>query len=159
MFLPFWWAMSDPYGRHVSLIASCIGAIMIKLVYTSILLAPNLPLWILIIGDSIHGVFAKSINGIILVASSTISDIMQHGNRTFLMIIMDLILTLAITTSQIVGGYWIKSSGFIPILVTSISLAFLLLLYSIIIMPRILSPPPGIINPDIPFVKQIINPF
>lgn len=157
-FIPFWGSVSDKYGRHVPFMASFTGAICIHLSYLSVS-ALNMPLWVLIVGDFLHGVFGKSGSVLIMAASSFISDFMPLGNRTFIMITMDLILLAAKTAGHIGGGYWIRSSGFNPLLLASLSLQLGLIFYSVIVITRVSKTPALQRNISTPMYKSILGYF
>ena len=157
-FIPFWGAVSDKYGRHVSFMAAFTGAFCVHLSYLSVSVL-DMPVWVLIVGDSLHGVFGKSLTALIMSAASFISDFMPHGNRTFVMITMDLILLVAATCGNIGGGYWIRSSGFNPLLITSLSLQLVMIFYSAIVLSRVSKTPTLQRNIFTPIYKSILGYF
>ena len=137
IFLPFWGAQTDKYGRHTAVIAGSVSALMYTVPLLLVVLSDAVPLWILLIGDTLHGIFGCSSHLWIIACASFTADVFHQGNRILMMICIDTVFLVAYTIGQIGGGYWIQASGFIPVVITMVGLQLLVLFYGIVFFQKL----------------------
>ena len=155
IFVPVWGALSDNLGRHVIVFGSAVGSIIRVTSMLILSVKSSAPKWILILGDTLHSCFGKSSSGLIMACAAIVADELPQGKRTFMMIFVDFLLMVSETAGQLGTGYWIKKSGFTPILIACLAGQFLMLLYSVIIMPRISKRSSNEAYKDVPFCSKI----
>ena len=137
IFLPFWGAHTDKYGRHTAVIAGSVSALMYTVPLLLVVLSDAVPLWILLIGDTLHGIFGCSSHLWIIACASFTADVFHQGNRILMMICIDTVFLAAYTIGQIGGGYWIQASGFIPVVIAMVGLQLLVLFYGILFFQKL----------------------
>ena len=115
VFVPFWANFSDVHGRHWQLIAAMAGSV-IKAAAFAIILMTHAPVWLLLVADTIHGMFGKSTQTLVLAAAAYCSDFTPYGSRTVTMFAIDTIITAASAIGSLATGYWVKASGYVPYL-------------------------------------------
>ena len=129
-FVPVWGAFSDKHGRYLTIMISSAGAIVYITTLLLVALIDAVPLWIIIVGDCIHGILGSSSHTLFVACSSIAADVFTEGDRTLMMISIDLIYLLAFTTGQIGGGYWIRASGFVPVIICMLCMHTSVIIYT-----------------------------
>ena len=132
-FVPVWGAFSDKHGRHMAIMISSAGAIVYFTTLLLVALINAVPLWIIIVGDCLHGILGSSSKTLIVACASVAADVFMEGDRTLMMISIDLVYLLAYTTGQIGGGYWIRASGFVPVIICMLSLHTSVIIYTFLL--------------------------
>ena len=132
-FVPVWGAFSDKHGRHLAIMISSAGAIVYFIMVLLVALIDAVPLWIIIVGDCIHGILGSSSTTLMVACSSVAADVFMEGDRTLMMISIDLVYLLAYTIGQIGGGYWIKASGFVPVIICMLSMHTFVIIYTFLL--------------------------
>ena len=132
--VPIWSSLSDRKGRHILVLAISTGFILHTIALLAISLNPTTPLWVLFLGYIMQGLFGKGHYG--LVFMSVIADLIPQGRRTFLMIVGTFFIHLSETASELTTGYWIKTSGFTPLILCCLVSHMIILFYGIIILSK-----------------------
>ena len=137
IFLPFWGAQTDKYGRHIAVIVGSVSALMYCVPLLLVALSDAVPLWILIIGDTLHGAFGSGLNLLSIACASFTADVFPQGDRVLMMVCVDMVTLLLFTVGQVGGGYWMQASGFVPIVICMIGLQLIVLLYGILLFKKL----------------------
>lgn len=134
LFVPFWGAFSDRYGRRpiliISLAGSVVSYIMLALVFSGFILSNNL----LIVSRTFAGIFAANISA----AIAAVSDITKPEERTRGIGIVSAAFSLGFVFGPAIGGVLSQNLGFgFPVYV-SIFLAAAALLLCLLIFKETL---------------------
>ena len=84
-------------------------------------------------GDTLHGVFGKSTSTIILASAAYCADFMPPGSRTVLMFAIDAVVMLASSVGDVINGYWVRASGFLPVVAASVTASLCVMLYVMLV--------------------------
>ena len=91
--LPLWGAFSDLVGRKVPLVIAFTGNILRALILV-LAVFYHWPLWVLLLGEAVHGLLGYTGGTVLYVSSAHIADHCPQKSRTFEMVLLDLWLTL-----------------------------------------------------------------
>ena len=134
--MPFWMGWSDSIGRQVGLIAAVLGNFIKATSLLSVVVFPTAPLWILIVGDTVLGMLGKGNAMVFAAAASHIADVTPPGKRTLLMLALEFTFLCSAALGNVGTGYWIKASGFVPVLLACMSMHAIAVIYTVLIFER-----------------------
>ena len=132
--LPMWGALSDIVGRKVPIIAG-IGGNIVRTLFIVLVIIFHWPLWIILIGEAVHGMFGYHTHTIVYVTSAYVADNGMVESRTLEMVMVDLWLTIGMTIGSLITGYTLKDVGYAYPLIGSGVMDMLLILYTIFLVP------------------------
>ena len=151
LFLPFWGALSDRYGRKpvitISLLGNIIANLMLAFVFSGVILSVTF----FIFSRALAGVFAANISA----AQAVISDITTPEERTKGIGYVSAAFSLGFVFGPAIGGILSENFGFaFPVYVSS-ALSLVAFLMSLLVLKESLPPEIMLLNRE---KKQSISP-
>lgn len=132
----FYGTISDMTGRRLFIILPTIGAMLNTTILTVVAYFPALPIYVLLVGAFLNGVFG-SYSVINFAVYSYASDVSAHSGRTRQMGVLESMTYLGATCSQLVGGVWVyNTASLLPIFWFILACQALILLYTIVALPE-----------------------
>ena len=137
--MPLWGALSDRVGRKVPVVIAIFGN-MIRALSILFTIALNLPVWVILIGEFIHGLCGYNDSTIYYVTCAYIADNCRKDRQPIEMYVAKLWSMLAYTVGLLLTGFLLKDVGYTYIIGVASGLDFILMFYTILIVPKFGNP-------------------
>ena len=127
-------AYSDQAGRRYAIILPLLGSFVYSAIYVSVIYF-NLPLWVLLIASFLEGL-GGSIETLLVGFFSYIADVTTNKQRSFRIIVIELLVRLTGAVGPLGFNYWLKKSGYLYPFIFSLGGHLICLLYAICFIPE-----------------------